>query len=120
MSICQDHHASRAMVLQGPAAIRIEIFPPKGAWRFGFRWKRDKEDVGQLWSKIQRKLANKLPKNAPKDSEIAFSSLDGILIEDADDLLDYVENAEEDGENRIQLRAVNVEVPTPNQTDIAL
>ena len=39
-----------------------------------------------------------------------FSSLDGILIEDEDDLLDFFENAVEDGEERIQLRAMNVEV----------
>ena len=39
-----------------------------------------------------------------------FSSHDGSLIEDEDDLLDYIENAIEDGQDRIQLRAMNVEV----------
>ena len=99
------------MVLQGSAAIRVDIFPPKGAWRFSVRWNRHKEDIGQLWSKMQKKIAKKISSNGPKNSEIQFSSLDGnIRVEDEDDLLDFIENAIEDGEDRIQLRAINVEV----------
>ena len=125
MPICQDHDASRAMVLQGPAAIRVEILPPKGTWKFNLRWNRHKEDIGELWSKIQRKLGKKLLKNGPEDSEIMLSSSDGSLIEDEDDLLSFIENAVDDGEDRIQLRAINVEVQidhsyTLKQTDIAL
>ena len=99
------------MVLQGSPAIRVDVFPPKGTWSYKLRWKRHKEDIGQLWSKMQTKIAKKLPSNRPENSEIEFSSLDGSSrIEDEDDLLDFIENAIEDGEDRIQLRAINVEV----------
>ena len=99
------------MVLQVPAAIRVEIFPLKGAWRFNLRWKRDKEDIGQFWSKIQNKIAKQLPTNGPEKSEVVFTSVDStIRVEDEDDLLDFIENAADDGEDRIQLRAMDVEV----------
>ena len=114
------------LCLQALAAIRLEIFPPKGAWSYKLRWNRNKKDLGQLWSKIENRIAKTLPANDSKKSEVVFSSLDGSSrVEDEDDLLTLMENAIDDGEDTIKLRAINVEVQieqfrNPTQTDTDL
>ena len=106
------------MVLQGlPAVIRAEIFPTKEAWSFKVRWDRNKEDIRQLWSKIQEKVMKTLVEKGSKVSGIAFGSLDGSTrVADEDDLMSFIENAIDD-EEAIQLRAitqVRIDVTTTN------
>ena len=95
------------MLLQELPAVCVDIFPPNEGWFIRVRWDRKADDVGQLWSKILTKVTKSMATNSSKVSGIAFGSLVGSMrVTDEDDLMSLIESAGDDGETKIQLRAI--------------
>ena len=95
------------MLSQGVPAVCVDIFPPNEGWFIRVRWDRKTDDIGQLWSKILTKVTKSMATNSSKVSGIAFGSLVGSMrVTDEDDLMSLIESAGDDGETKIQLRAI--------------
>ena len=92
-----------------PVTVYVDIFPPKAPWSYRVPWDKNKEDIGQLWSKILTRMSEHLVANGCKvsGSGIGFSSLDeSSRVENEDDLMSCIQSAIDGGDPKIQLRAI--------------
>ena len=88
--------------------MHVDIFAPHQKRKFRLRWDPAQQQVGQLWSRIQTKIVKTLARKGLKVSkdDVAFVSLDGdTVVEDEDDLQDFVALARDAGSSSVQLRA---------------
>ena len=88
--------------------MHVDIFAPHRKQKFRLRWDPAQQQVGQLWSRIQTKIVKTLARKGLKVSkdDVAFVSLDGdTVVEDEDDLQDFVALARDVGSSSVQLRA---------------